>query len=274
MLWLVLSLLSTVTFAETEPPKPIGSEEEAYVVQRRILADSYTPTPEQLKSGKIKIAVFDADSTLRLAPSGNVSANNGRDVWLLPLVTKRIAELNAEGYLVLIASNQAGIPKYISLKQSDSALDFVRRMAAWLNPSAVFHYYDFAENNDNDRKPNTGMLDRLEAKLKAKYGDKVVIDKANSFMCGDSAYKKTDTRPDGKPGTDFSNSDRGLAEKYGIRFSDPADEFGWRQYGIERFMNKKMIDQFFVDHPELKGKPVGRCPFPSLVPPEAKYYGP
>ncbi len=246
--------------------EPVFENEDTYEPRRRVLADTFTPTPEQLASKKLKVAFFDADSTLRVAPSGSVSANSARDMWLLPLVSQKIAQLNAEGYLVVIVSNQGGIPKNISLKQADAALDFVRSMTGWLNPQAQFHYFDFADKYDNDRKPATGMMDRLEQKIKDKYGADFVIDKAESFMCGDSAYKKGQTRPDGKEGTDFSDSDRGVAEKYGIKFVDPADLFRWRQYGYERFTSKAMVDEFFEKHPELKGKPTGRCPFPSLVP--------
>ncbi len=63
------------------------------------------------------------------------------------------------------------------------------------------------------------------------------------MMVGDAAWKRgVDTRPDGKAGDDFSNSDRRFAETLrrvrkspkGIAFYHPRDVFGWAQRGVER----------------------------------------
>jgi DNA 3'-phosphatase len=214
-------------------------------------------------SGKIKVAFFDADSTLRVAPSGNVSANGPRDAWLLPEVTAEIERLASEGYLIAIVSNQAGVPKMVPRLHADGALDHVRNVAKWLNPKAIIHYYDFAENKDHNRKPNTGMLERVEAMIKEKFN--ATIDKENSFMCGDAAYSKEETRPDGRKGFDISNSDRKVAENFGIRFTDPADQFGWRKYGFERFRFKTEVDEFYEKNPQLKKTGFGKCPIPSYA---------
>ena len=285
-----LALLSTISFAE--PPPPEAQQQAAntppYQIGRQIISESFKPPTK-----KVKVAFFDADSTLRIAPSDSVSANSGRDVWLLPLVTKEIARLNAEGYLVVIVSNQGGVSKpgdpppkdgkpRPTLEAADSALRFVGQMAEWLNPAAKIHYYDFAENYDNNRKPKTGMFERVAEKIKEKFGEDYELDKEQSFMSGDSSWKKgveipADKLEPGQPkiGQDFSDSDRLVAEAYGIKFIDPAKFFGWRQYGIERFTAKPQIDAFYKAHPELKGpKPVGPCPFPSLVPEHNKFREP
>lgn len=223
---------------------------------RRIISDDYKFDGNP----NVKVAFFDADSTLRVAPSGSVSANSGRDVWLLPQVTTEMERLNQEGYFIAIVSNQGGIPKNVSLEDADEALDRVRRMSRWLNPKAIIHYYDFAENRDHDRKPQTGMLERVEQKLQEKFGAAVKVDRANSFMCGDSAYTSKETMPDGRPGSDFSNSDRLVAENFGIRFVDPADFFQWRKYGYDRIHKKAQIDEFFERNPSLIKPAPGPCP--------------
>jgi DNA 3'-phosphatase len=219
---------------------------------RRKLSAQFDPKG----ANKIKVAFFDADSTLRIAPSGSVSASGPRDTWLLPNVTREIARLNDEGYVVAIVSNQAGVPKHVSLENADQALDHIRQMAQWLNPKALIHYYDFAELRDNDRKPGTGMFERFERTLKDKFGDSVTIDREKSFLIGDSL---------GKPGRDFSDSDLKAAENFGIKAIDPADFFQWKKYGKERFNSKKEIDDFFEANPELRGTGTARCPFPSLI---------
>src|SRR6188508_2373519 len=69
--------------------------------------DKY-PCPD---TEKVRVAFFDADSTLRVAKNYTVSANGPKDVNILPFVGPKIAELNAQGYLVAIVSNQGGISK-------------------------------------------------------------------------------------------------------------------------------------------------------------------
>jgi DNA 3'-phosphatase len=207
-------------------------------------------------SGKIKVAFFDADSTLRVAPSGQVSANGPRDAWVLPGVTSEIERLNAEGYLVVIVSNQGGVPKKVSLADADGALDFVRKMVEWLNPNARIHYLDFAEKYDRDRKPDVGMFERVERMIAEKY-EGATIDLKQSFMCGDAA---------GEPG-DMSDSDRKVAKNYhDIEFKDPADFFHWRKHGVTRFKSKAEVDEYFAKNPHLRLPFPGKCPFPSLVP--------
>ena len=109
----------------------------------------------------------------------------------------------------------------------------------------------YAEARDENRKPATGMIERLEKTLTSAFGDEAVLDKGASFMCGDSAYKPEDTRPDGSPGVSFSNSDRKLAENAGLRFEQPQHTFGWALYGEEGFENfaarSAFVERFRVD---------------------------
>ena len=115
------------------------------------------------QNGMIKVAFFDADSTLRVSKSGLPSANGAYDYIILPGVAEKIHELNQEHFLVVIISNQAGIPKYITLDQANAALSNMiqdlRRLGAQVD------YYDFAELDNEDRKPGIGMAVRLEELL-------------------------------------------------------------------------------------------------------------
>jgi DNA 3'-phosphatase len=214
------------------PPRPGSMFESADATAdlgRRKLADTFI----HAGTGPIKVAFFDADSTLRISRSGSVSANGPTDVALLPFVGDKIKELTEDGYLIAVVSNQSGVRYgHVTLEDADEALqvtaDLIRGMGGQV------HYIDYAETNDNNRKPNTGMPERLDALLQDSFGSQAHIDKDASFMCGDSAFKRSETRPNGQPGTNFSNSDRKMAENFGIRFEEPNATFGWEKYGVHQ----------------------------------------
>ncbi len=172
---------------------------------------------------KVKVAFFDADSTLRISKSGSVSANSSDDVLVLPTISEELKKKSEEGYLIAVVSNQGGVEHgHVSLKVAEEALSYMVKLIEI--EAGVVHYFDFAEARDEFRKPQIGMAVRLQENLNAHCGFPLAIDKENSFMVGDSAYKKTDSKPNGLPGYDFSNSDRLFAENFGIKFY-PAMEF-------------------------------------------------
>jgi DNA 3'-phosphatase len=208
------------------------AEDSAWELKRRTFINEFSR--DMKASKKVPVAFFDADSTLRVARSGSPTPNTPTDYVLLPMVHEVIRDLVERGYLIVLVSNQGGIPQYTTLESADQALYNLSR-DLW-NSGARVHYYDFAETDDQDRKPGVGMALRLEEKLRALGKE---IDKEKSFMVGDSAYKKSirgkpaDTRPDGRPGFNFSNSDRFFAENYGIDFYEPQHFFGWIEYSVE-----------------------------------------
>lgn len=214
----------------------------------------------------IKVAFMDADSNLRIAPSGKPSANFANDVQVLPCVGYRLSQLVESGYLIAVASNQGGIKKgFVEIEVADQALQETMRQIVERNKNAFVHWYDFAEDykssmssgaeteiKDRFRKPGRGMAMKLEQAL-AELG--YTIDKEASFMAGDSLFKKKagDIKPNGEAGIQFSNSDRCFAQNYGIRYFDPADFFGWLSYvfpgradvgGIDLFGGK----DFAIEH--------------------------
>lgn len=200
-------------------------------------------------NGLVKVAFFDADSTLRVAPSGNISANSIDDVMILPNVGRALAQLKNDGFLVYIVSNQNGVGSgAITCDVADGALKTTISKIA--GAGGFVHGYDFAENKDEYRKPDVGMAKRLEEVLKGQFGAETKIDRINSFMVGDSAFKKFE--PGVYPGDlrwsvvdlkivpakHFSNADRLFAQNYGIYFYEATDFFGWRKYGVDVLENK------------------------------------
>jgi DNA 3'-phosphatase len=196
--------------------------------------DAYTCPAGGAKS---KVAFFDADNTLRVSRSGAPTANTKDDVFILPFTATTIAGLNKDGYLTAIVSNQGGVASgQTTLEVAEGALVYV---ASHLNDlGARIDYLDFAENNDEFRKPKTGMAELLDELLADKCG--AGIDWEASFMVGDAGYKKgvDGPHPDGRPADDFSNSDRGLAENLGVPFSEPTDYFAWRDFGYFNILYK------------------------------------
>lgn len=197
-------------------------------------------------SKKIKVAFFDADSTLRISKSGSVSANSQDDVLILPNVPEKLEELARDGYFIAIVSNQGGIEEgHITHAIADGALFYTVRLIE-LDGGKV-HYFDYAESKDKYRKPEVGMFERLEVFLKERLDPSISIDIKKSFMVGDSAYKKPsnnyagDKRPDGTMGTHFSNSDRLFAKNLKIKFYEPTDFFGWRKYGVDVIENATQL---------------------------------
>ena len=219
--------------------------------KRRTLVQSWQ-APQR---GKVKVAMFDADSTLRVTRSGAPCANHPRDVILLPLVAERIKKLAEQGYLIAVLSNQGGVGRgFIKVETADAGL---RRTCQLLNRAgAPVHYYDFAENYDENRKPKPGMAYLIQRAVSKGTG--LAVDWVSSFMVGDSGWKKKkDMEPDGTPGSDHSNSDRGFAESVrerlaggqGMKFHHPRTFFGWNKYGVKNFHKLQQVKDFIRKYP-------------------------
>lgn len=191
------------------------------------------------------VAFFDADSTLRVSKSGQVTADDAGDVNILPFVARKLAELDALGYLVAIVSNQGGVGSgHQSYEDAEGALAFTVAQLGVLG--ARVHYFDFAEAYDQYRKPQPGMGARLDGLLTTRCG--AGVDMARSLMVGDSAYKKNvdGPSPDGRAADDFSNSDRLFADSFGVWFAEPTDFFGWRAFGVYNIATESEL-RAFVD---------------------------
>lgn len=235
---LMLVLVACVALAATPlalaSPSSSSRHAARYPSARRVLAKRFVPPAK----GRVKIAFFDADKTLRVSRSGAPTADYVRDVALLPHVAEKIAVLANQGYLIAVVSNQGGIASgYVTHRVADGALRHTFRLLQ--KEGAPVHYYDYAEGYGPDRKPGRRMGERL-ARTVRKLGKQV--DWKHSIMVGDAGYKRgVDLQPDGSPGKDFSNSDRRFADnlrrkmskaKGALTFHHPGDYFGWNALGV------------------------------------------
>lgn len=233
-------------------PCPLRADLRCFPWRRRQLV-AYAPP----SAGAIRVAFFDADSTLRVTRKGGPAPNDRKDVMLLPMVAPKLRALADEGWLIAIVSNQGGIEKkFVSFGDAQGALRYTCRLLSKLG--VPVHWFDFADRYDENRKPGVGMAFRLDELLRKRFGRG--IDWRASMMIGDSAWKRgQDTEPDGHEGEDWSNSDRGFAESIRERLGDPKavafhhprDFFGWTTFGVRNFHGRKDVESFLKRHPDL-----------------------
>ncbi|KAG0048425.1 hypothetical protein BGZ83_006609 [Gryganskiella cystojenkinii] len=163
-----------------------------------------------------KVAAFDLDSTLISVNGKHKWPKNARDwVWWAPSVPRKIEELSAEGYTLVVITNQNGLEGKIE-KQKEMKLKFEMICGQLEVPMWIL----ISMQKDQNRKPMTGLWHWLEVKFQE---DDVEIDHDQSYYVGDAAG-----RHDGwKVGAvkDFNNTDRKFAASLGIEFHTPEHFF-------------------------------------------------
>ncbi|MCJ1258884.1 hypothetical protein MMC24_006718 [Lignoscripta atroalba] len=199
------------------------------IVNNSLLAGKYDPGagPSQSSepaSKRTKIAAFDFDSTLIQTSSGNVFGKNAADWrWWHVSVPGVLHKLYADGYLVVILSNQGGIslrndPKTVKSDQKRLS-EFKAKVTSVFSqldmPLAIYA----ATTRDNYRKPRMGMWEEVLDEYDFDVGDGP--DLAHSVFVGDAG---------GRPKRnglkeDHSSSDRDFAANVGIDFKTPEEYF-------------------------------------------------
>lgn len=169
---------------------------------------------------KKKVVIFDLDDTLIKTVSGETFAKDATDFIIRKEVLDKTRRTMPDLSIVCIATNQGGIPKFISQHDFNAKLRCISAfIEGYLNENLndimidVYAYYCASLDKGNPmRKPNTGMLERFfEDKL--RYAAPFLKDKANMLMIGDAS---------GKEGQ-FSDSDKVCAEAFGIDYLDVED---------------------------------------------------
>ncbi|EIE89353.1 hypothetical protein G6F46_005521 [Rhizopus delemar] len=160
------------------------------------------------ESKRNKIAAFDLDGTLILTKSGRTFAKDEHDWrWWHPNLPKRIEELHAEGYEIVVFSNQNG------LNSEKKIQSFKIKIGNILNQLTTPVFFMAAVAKDKYRKPMTGMWDWFVE----HHGES--IQKDTSFYVGDAAGRER------KPKKDHSCGDRKFAYNIGIPFHTPEEFF-------------------------------------------------
>ena len=145
------------------------------------------------------IAAFDLDYTLIKPKSGKKFPVDKNDwEWMYPNVPDKLKEYYENKYTIVIFTNQK------KLKNLDDFIYKIQMIETNLSiPINIF----ISLENDNYRKPCTGMYDELL--------NLTTIDMTKSFYCGDAAGRNSD----------FSNSDRLFAHNCNLKFILPEDCF-------------------------------------------------
>ncbi|KAL6235179.1 hypothetical protein BDW75DRAFT_210493 [Aspergillus navahoensis] len=188
------------------------------IVNNTLIVGKFPSSPGQpprQSSSKPKIAAFDFDSTLVATASGNTFPRNSTDwKWWNQNVPSTLQKLNADGYHVVIFTNQSKI----SLKKdkkgnvSTSFNNFKERVSAVMKQLNIPLGVYAATEYDEYRKPRAGMWREF---LDDYDFDVTGLDSSESVFVGDAA---------GRPG-DHSAADRGFAANANITFKTPEEFF-------------------------------------------------
>ncbi|KAK9581022.1 DNA kinase/phosphatase Pnk1 [Aspergillus fumigatus] len=220
------------------------------VVNNSLVIGKYTTGPgeQPARREKAKVAAFDLDSTLVVTASGNTFPRDSSDwKWFSPNVPTKLQDLNADGYQVVIMSNQKRISLQKDLKggraDSKSLTNFKERVTGVMRQIDIPISVYAATADDENRKPRTGMWKEFVEDYDL---DVFGIDLCASFYVGDAA---------GRP-RDHSMVDRGFAMNVGIPFKTP-EEF---------FLNEvaQDVQEPFNPSSYIKSEPADNVPAPFI----------
>lgn len=156
-----------------------------------------------LLSNSYKIVFADLDDTLIRTYTGNTFPQGIWDMRFNFDVLDSIMDLKPD-YLFIV-SNQAGIGTYVDQEDFDIKFGYIiRAIKDYTTIKTVDGIYCSSnDKTDKYRKPNTGMLEELVSVYKLDD-----VSKSEMVMVGDAAGHSDD----------FSDSDKKVAENFGIDF--------------------------------------------------------
>lgn len=174
----------------------------------------------------VKIAAFDFDDTVIATQSGNRFAKDERDWrWWHPSVPISLKRLSAEGYAVVVMSNQAAVSLRSDPKTPKNGMRSLNNLKGKI--TAVLTALDLpmtvlaASGHDLFRKPRTGMWETLLGEYGLSGSGSVDLER--SVFVGDAAGREGDKAK--KVKKDHSCSDRDFASNAGIGFKTPEEFF-------------------------------------------------
>ncbi|KZF25768.1 putative DNA 3'-phosphatase Tpp1 [Xylona heveae TC161] len=193
-----------------------------------LLIGRYAPETEDKTNNPNKrpsrIAGFDLDWTLIKSKSGNRHPRDGKDWrWWHPNVPGCLKDLHAQGFRIVIFSNQGGITLKSKAKTPKSDRkrlnDFKERGCSIFNQLQIPLVLYAATEKDHFRKPRAGMWDEMLEEFDLRFSGSINFNE--SFFVGDAggrAAAKATVK-------DHSCSDRDFAANVGVKFYTPEEFF-------------------------------------------------
>lgn len=183
-----------------------------------------------------KIAGFDMNDTLVSSKTGAPGYQVTISDWKLycEAVPGKLKALHADGYKIVMFTNQGNIRKAVEGKRAVAVKEYVDAFVAAVGvPILVM----MATSKDNFRKPSAGMWEELQ-----KLNPGLVLDKEASFYVGDAA---------GRPG-EHSADDAGFAKAVGVRFIHVDDYFGEVQVAGRLTQSVEKCVEWKLENPRPK----------------------
>lgn len=163
---------------------------------------------------KTYVAAFDLDGTIITTLSGARFPKNTNDWKILYNDARKIENLYASGYKIVIFTNQAGIGRG-RIKISEFMEKIGKVVKMYKVPIQVF----ISTTNSIYRKPSIKMWTTLQK----DFNQNIPIDLEHSFYVGDAAGRPDNWQPGKKK--DFACSDRLFAINIGLKFHTPEEFF-------------------------------------------------
>ncbi|CAG8600395.1 12756_t:CDS:10, partial [Acaulospora morrowiae] len=183
-----------------------------------VLIGRYMTSKDGKNESNPKVAGFDMDGTLISVKGTHKYPKDEHDwKWWSKKVPKRLKELDAEGYRIIIISNQGGLDlsKKNSEKRRTNFINKIKHIADDLNVPFVIYV---ATGRDKYRKPMAGIW-----KCLIENENNCFVDMEKSFYVGDAAGREDNWKKGAQ--RDWADTDRKFAENIGLKFYTPEEFF-------------------------------------------------